>query len=74
MTPAIDALADLDESDLQSDNLPPPPDPKEHPGGRVGGLLDRVMHEEAVDDRSKSEKSELRLRLDGMVRRIISAL
>ena len=65
---------DPDTPDIRDEDIPPPPDPKEEPGGKAGGLIDRVLREEAAEYESAEEEVELRLRRDGMVRRIISAL
>ena len=66
--------AELIECDCESADMPPPPDPKVHPGGKTGGLVDRVVVEVAATAQGSSSEDEPRVRRDGLVLRILSAL
>jgi hypothetical protein len=60
--------------EVTPEDVPPPPDPKERPGGATGGVLQRVLRE--LDEAGKETKARdvERRRKDGLVWRIRSAL
>ena len=66
--------AELVDCDCENSDMPPPPDPKVHPGGKTGGLVDRVVVEVAATAQGNSSEDEPRVRRDGLVMRILSAL
>ena len=66
----------LSEPDITAADVPPPPDPKTHPGGATGGLLQRVLREmdTAGEVHRRKEGKGGRWRKDGLIWRIRSAL
>ena len=60
--------------EVAPEDIPPSPDPKEHPGGATGGLLHRVLKEMDASPKASAREREEKRRQDGLVWRIRSAL